>query len=107
MIKLPVYHRDEGLYVFSRELHRKLEVSVPHDEWITGFFKKHQMGIGYDYDVSPIIDNLGYILYIDTAQSMALCERTKLGIKVRRYLIWFKKEYDKRVLRILSELNHI
>jgi phage anti-repressor protein len=103
MIALPVYSRDEGLYVYSYELHKKLEISIPHDQWVLGFFKKHQMGIGYDYD--ECVTGKGYAIYLDTATSMSLCERTKLGIKVRRYLNWFKRTYYNRTGEVLRELN--
>ena len=101
--RLPVSKFHDELVVNSINLHKELQIQMPHDTWISNLFQKYQFRIGYDY---VIFDQSGsYELYICTASSITLAERTKLGIKIRRYLQWFLKEYEKRITQLLMELN--
>lgn len=106
----------EGVEVNSisaKDLHKYLEVKKDFSDWVKmqlELDKRTQSSFkeGTDYLKNPLKvgKQIDYILTLETAKHIAMMSKVKKGSEVRQYFIDVEKQYNKELLKSLSDQQH-
>lgn len=111
---VPVYETSTGeKVVYGTELYAVLEVKSNYRDWIKNRINDCEAVENEDFQ--SFAKNLSkggrpqteYIIKLDTAEEMAMLERTEIGKKVRKYFIQIEKKYNNILAEISPELRAI
>jgi len=99
--------------ISAKDLHKYLEVKKDFSDWIKTQLeldKRTQSTFKEDVDYlkNPLKvgKQIDYILTLETAKHIAMMSKVKKGQEVRQYFIDVEKEYNKELIKSLSDQQH-